>query len=394
MPKAAEIAVLSVNGTKFSAWTDFWLRRDYMGVASTFQFSATEAIDANTQFQNWRIQPGDQCTITLAGILALTGHIDVRQGSYNKNEHGVLFAGRSKTADAVDSSANVKGSQFKGYTFQQIASAILQPTGVNLTISGSPPGLDQPFDNFSIRLGETAFMAVERLARLRNLRLTDDANGNMVASYSGSNQASGAQLVEGRNILQARATIDVSNSYRDTNVRAQGQGSDSNFATNDVSARSTNSNVRATRSKIILLEEPGSAQDVQQRVEHELAFQGTAEIDCSIVVQGWQASDGELWDVNKTYTVNSPMLDLNRALKSKSVVYAQNEGGTITTIDLCTPESLTGKADITSPSAGAGQGGSGDSTYSNDVPPGSPTVDPPSWQGGFDSSGQGGSPIA
>jgi len=197
MPKAAEIAVLSVNGTKFSAWTDFWLRRDYMGVASTFQFSATEAIDANTQFQNWRIQPGDQCTITLAGILALTGHIDVRQGSYNKNEHGVLFAGRSNTADAVDSSANVKGSQFKGYTFQQVASAILQPTGVNLVISGSPPGLDQPFPNFSVRLGETAFMAVERLARLRNLRLTDDANGNMVASYSGNNQASGAQLVAG-----------------------------------------------------------------------------------------------------------------------------------------------------------------------------------------------------
>lgn len=387
MPNPSEVAVLTVNGSNYSAWTDFWLRRDYMGVASFFQFSATEAIDANNEFQDWRIQPGDTCYIYLAGILALTGYIDVRQGAFNKTEHGVLFCGRSTTADAVDSSANVSGGQYKGYTFQQIASAILQPTGVNLVVQGSPPGLDQPFPNFSVRLGETAFMAIERMARLRCLRLSDDANGNMVASYSADNQASSAQLVESGNILSARGAIDVSKSFSDTNVRAQSQGSDTNFPPNDVSARSTNSSVRSTRSKIILMEEPGSAQDVQNRVQHELAFQGTAEINCSVVVQGWQSAPGTLWDVNQTYNLNSPMLDLNRPLKSKSVLYAQTGAGTTTTIELCTPESLTGQADITSGGSGSGASGSGggasgtgDSGYSNDIPASPPAVDPPSWQ--------------
>ncbi len=384
MPKTAEIAVLSVNGSMYSAWTDFWLRREYGAAASTFQFAATEKIDANGAFQNWRIQPGDSCTITLAGLLAFTGYIDVRQGSYNKTEHGILFAGRSVSAEAVDSSAIIKGGQFGGYTFEQLAKAILQPTGVNLVIEGNPPYIGKPFPNFSIRAGETAFMVVDRLARLRTLRLSDDKNGNLVATYAGDSHASGAQLVEGKNILQARATIDVSNNFGNTNVMSQARGSDEDWPTNDYSARSTNPNARATRSKIIMLEEPGDAQDCVARVQHELAFQATAEINCSVTVQGWQSSPGTLWDINQTYNVSSPMLDLNRALKSKSVLYAQNEEGTLTTIELCTPESLTGKADVTAPAAG-----SGDQTYSNSVPSTAPTVDPPSWQGSFDDQGSG-----
>lgn len=374
MPKQSEIAVLAVNGKRYGAWKSFWLRREYGAPASDFEFTAAEPIDATGAFQDWRIQPGDSCNITLAGILALTGHIEVRQGSYNAREHGVMFRGRSNTADAVDSSASVKGGQFRNYTFGQIAGALLKPTGVNLVVAGNAPDLARPFENFSIRLGETVHMAIERLARLRNMRITDDAKGNYVASYSGSTGGSGAALVEGQNILEARATIDVSQSYGTTDVRAQHQGSDTNWPANDYAATATSSG-RQTRRKIVLLEEPGLAKDALTRTLHELAFSGTAQIDCSCMVQGWQSSPGTLWDVNQTYTVSSPMLDLDRQLKSRVVTYAQDDDyGTITTIELCTPESLTGSADIAS--TGSGGGGKGDPAYAGAGASGS-SIQPP-----------------
>src|SRR6202035_4502607 len=114
----------------------------------------------------------------LAGILAFTGYVFVRQAAFDARTKGLRVTGKSLTADAVDSSAPVNGGQYKGYTFQAIASALAQNAGVKLVITGSSPDLARPFPQFSIAYGETVFMAVERLARMRGLHITDDANGN------------------------------------------------------------------------------------------------------------------------------------------------------------------------------------------------------------------------
>src|SRR6202041_1809242 len=118
-----ETVVLSVAGKQYSGWTSVMLRRMYGGACSDFEFTASENLDTSaTDFSNWKINPGDSCTITLAGILAFTVYVFPRQGSFNSRQHGLLISGRSLTADAVDSSAPVNGGQYKGYTFQALAS--------------------------------------------------------------------------------------------------------------------------------------------------------------------------------------------------------------------------------------------------------------------------------
>lgn len=342
MPAPVETAVLTVNGRAYSGWTSVMVRRLYGGACSDFEFTAAEPLDAAADFASWRITPGDKCTVTLAGILAFTGYVFVRQGSFNPQLHGLMVTGRSLTADAVDSSAPVNGGQYKGYSFEAIASALAQGAGVNLVIKGSSPDLARPFPQFSIAYGETVFEAVERLARLRGLYITDDANGNWIADVFDPKGASGGQLVEGQNLLEARASIDGSRSFSIVNIVSQRPGDDhtNGEAARDVSATVTNPNARAGRRQISLMEEPGSPQDAATRANHETAYNATDLVDCHCVVQGWQSAPGVLWDVGKNYAVKSPMLDLDRTLSSRQVVYSQSAAGSRTTIDLCTPESL------------------------------------------------------
>jgi prophage tail gpP-like protein len=344
MALPAETAVLTVNGRAYSGWTSILVRRVYgSSIGSEFEFTAAEPLDtAKLDFQNWKIVPGDRCTVTLAGILACSGFVFVRHPAFNAETHGLKITGRSKTADAVDSSALIDGGQYKGYTFEAIASALAQSAGVNLVVRGHSPTLTMPFPQFSIAWGETVFSAIERLARLRGLHLTDDENGNLVADVFDPNAGTAGQLIEGGNLIEAYAAIDGTNSLGSILAGSQRPGNDqvNGDAARDNSATVTNPNARAGRRSLIILEEPGSSQDCAIRANHEMSYRATDLVDCHCVVQGWQSSPGALWEVGRNYSVKSPMLDLDRVLAARQVVYTQDESGSRTAIDLCTRQAL------------------------------------------------------
>ena len=151
MPPLSETATLIVNGRAYAAWTSIMVRRVYASSwGSEFEFECVEPLDANLDFSDWKITPGDSVTVTLAGVVACTGFVFVRHPSFNAERRGLKITSRSKIADAVDSSAIIDGGQYKGYTFQAIASALAETVGVNLIVRGTTPLLAMPFPQFSI----------------------------------------------------------------------------------------------------------------------------------------------------------------------------------------------------------------------------------------------------
>jgi prophage tail gpP-like protein len=369
MPPLSETATLTVNGRAYSGWTSIMVRRVYASSAgSEFEFTCAEPLDANLNFSNWKITPGDSCVVTLAGIVACTGFVFVRHPSFNAAVHGLKITGRSRIADAVDSSAIVNGGQYKGYTFEAIASTLAESVGVNLIVKGTTPLLSIPFPQFSIAYGETVFAAIERLARLRGLHLTDDANGNLIADVFDPNTAIAGQLVEGKNLVEAYAAIDGSNALSKILVAAQRPGNDNVWgdAARDNSATLTNPNVRAGRCRLLVLEEPGTSQDCATRANHEMSYTGQNLIDVHAVVQGWQSTPGALWDVGLNYSLKSSILDLDRPLASRQVTYTQGPDGSRTSIELCTREALTfstGTGAVITPNLLPGE-----PAYGSDVP--------------------------
>jgi prophage tail gpP-like protein len=376
MANANETVVLTVAGKNYSGWTSVMVRRVYGGACSDFELAVAQPIDTPTvNFSSWKIKNNDQCTISLGGVLAFTGYVFVRQTAFDATHHGLMVTGRSLTADAVDSSAPVNGGQYKGYTFQALASTFAKQAGVNLIINGSSPDLSRTFPQFSVAYGETIFQAVERLARLRGLHITDDAKGNWIAETFDPKAKNQGQLVEGKNLLKCRATIDSSRSFNIVNIVSQRPGNDQTNGTpsRDVSASMTNSDARPTRRLIMVMEQTGSPPDAVTRANHETSYNATDIVDCHAEAQGFLSAPGTLWNTGLNYAVNSPMADLDRTLASRQVIYRQSsETGTITEIDLCTPESLAFSSTPIGGSVLQGEPG-----YAADTPSSGATPDQP-----------------
>lgn len=354
-----EIAVLKVGGREYRNWKSVRVEKRFDMPYCTFQFSTAEPIDIIKSYEQWRIQPGAPATVYLGGQMAITGFIVIREAFYNAEEHEVMFFGQSIGKDATDTSVRVLDGQQIDGTFTSIVTWALQGTGVSL----SAPGDDgKIYPNFNIQQGETPWQVAERLARYQpGMRIYDDGFGTWHA-VNASNLPSGAlgNFVEGKNILEARGTIDVTQYMHKINAIGQRPTRD-DVSTGDMSVigKADDPTVPETRYLLLPCEEPCTQEMVDGRALHEMSFIWQGIIDVEVKVYGWFDPSGALWNIFRPYTITSPMLDLyRRRLISRQVVFEQSDpGATTTTITMCTPEALSAKitAIDTGPSVASAQ---------------------------------------
>ncbi len=227
-----------VGGELYSGWQSLRITRGVERATADFDLSVSERWPLHPDEPSpWQIQPGDRCEIRIFddaaangadgggdGDTVLTGYVDAYRPSYDANSHAVRLSGRSKTCDFVDSSVMVPfgatgGGQFKGMTVAEIARLLAQPFGIEVVaeIEGEP----EP--EVQVQQGETCFALVERLSRLQELLITDDALGRLVLTRAGSGRAATA-LRHGVNILSASANLDNSRRFSEYVVKAQRPG--------------------------------------------------------------------------------------------------------------------------------------------------------------------------
>lgn len=346
---AAEIAELIVEGQVYRNWKSVRVELDVSRPFQTFQFSTAEPIDIREIGELWRIQPHMECEVRLAGISVIKGVIVIREAVFNANEHGVMFFGKSFGTDATDSSVRWEGGQAIDGTFTSITNLALQGTGVGLDAKGDD---GKTYPNFSIQVGETPWSVAERLARYQpGMRVWDNGFGVWhaynLSQMLGPNMG---EFIEGKNIIEARGTIDVSDAMNTIDAEGQ-QPTRDNVPTGSMTCRgtATDPTVRPTRYLRIPCEEPVTQAMVNGRALHELLFIKQGIINIEVKVYGWQSAPGVIFNVSPNqYRIFSPILDIDRVLPCKTVVFEQDDaGGSRTTLHLCTPESLGDKILLT-----------------------------------------------
>jgi len=337
MPKLSEYAEILVEGMRFRDWTSV---KVYLPRADTrrFWFTLSEAAPPQKTFSLLRLRPGMRVQIYLAGQLAISGFITIRQAAYDANSHAVRIEGENWPVDLQQSSV-LKPEQFKGYTWEAIAKKVLQPYGIGLVLKGSSPDISKPFENETVQPGESPWNFLDRLGRSRGLTLTDDAQGNLVAIATGTGEGGQDALVEGKNILRAVAVIS---DFAHSEIQGAGQmnGTDKRWGKDAAqpAARVTNPNVMRYRPLYLLSEKVSTPEELKARLNQEVAWETSAEIQANIVVQGWLQSSGKLWEPDKMVKVTSPMLMLDMELQTESVTFTQdNTSGTLTTLALMKP---------------------------------------------------------
>jgi prophage tail gpP-like protein len=379
--KFAPPFTLLVNGIEYAGWQSLRITRGLTRATSDFELSVSERW--SLLGEPWQIKPGDACVIMTGAETLLTGWIDSYKPSYDATQHGVHLAGRSKTCDLVDCSAQVDGGQFRGLTVGEIAKQLAQPFNVEVNVIND----GQPEAEVQVQQGETIFALVERLCRLQALLVTDDANGRLVITRAGSGRAT-TTLRHGSNILSASAELDQSKRYSECLVKAQRPGN-SNKSNDDaiwsgvpqqpgqlaaairrfaeidkianpaerhwarrMAARDTgtrrgdpasltqiNGSIKdpeITRYRPLVIVAEAQADDglAEKRAEWEMRRRKGEGTKANIIVNGFHQQDGSLWDVNLMVGVEAPWLALNRDLIIGDVTYTYDDNGERATLGL------------------------------------------------------------
>jgi prophage tail gpP-like protein len=337
--KREELAVLIVNGRKYSDWESVSVRHeDSARPPFLCRFTCSEGMPIAANFAKLQIKPGDSCSVTLAGYPAFNGKVMTRQVFYDAHRHYIEIQAGSFT-DPMTASTVSSTMEYKNVTFEQVARDQLKRVNLNLVCEGgSPP--TKTFERVSLTHGESIIDLLETLARPLGITFSSNVQGDFVAVVG---PVGGSDTVrEGRDIIIGREIIYNEGQARDIPGVAQGPGSDKKHGAETThqpfSSIPLGAVFGAQAPGLIPFELPTSDLEMLKgRVTSESNWLKDDEITVIITVYGWQKPSGGLWRVNSLVSVVSEMLMMNGSekLKVKSVTFTQdNNTGTRTTLDL------------------------------------------------------------
>lgn len=349
MPDPKEIAELVVNGQIYRDWEMVSVQRGFQQEYSVMTFAAASPVESGT-WAGQKLKIGDKCLCRLAGIKVADGILATRQVVYDSRNHGLQVQVLSKTSNLTYASVP-QSSGYQGYDLNGIANSLTKPFGIRFRIEGNPAGSDKKFPRFHVQPGEPVIAAIWRLCQMRNLWLTDDENGDLVARRLDRGDAADIHLEEGRNIKSASSVMSAANVHDRIAVLGSQPGNDQRWGdqARDSSAFVTNPGAPQNRAIVRRAPEPGDSDDMRMHAEYLAAENIATMLQAEIVVQGWHDPKGELWikgvQAGKNVTVKSPMLfpSGSKVLAIQAVTHRQtNQAGTETVLNLVLPALLKG----------------------------------------------------
>lgn len=275
------------------------------------------------------------------GETVLTGHVEKRSPSLRSAEAELPIAGRSKTGDLVDSSAEHETGEFKGKTAKDILGPLAKDYGITVESD-----LDlKPRDLFRLRPGETWFTAAERIGRAEGFAIGDTPQGNVKLAKAGTKRHAGS-LSEGDTVLDASAVHDDSKKFSTVKVKAQapdGYGPDEL----QIESEATDETLGRKRVKVIVPPELIKKDDSRARAKwhrDRAAGEGTT---AEVTVKGWRDAAGKLWEPGLLVFTEIPSLGIVQDMLIKTVKLEQDDAessnGTRATLSLVDPRTFGGK---------------------------------------------------
>ncbi|HEY1709587.1 MAG TPA: hypothetical protein VGG10_15070 [Rhizomicrobium sp.] len=342
----SEAVTLTVNGQSYTGWTSVEVTRDLKACASGFSLDVTERWARGSSPQPWQIEPFNTCTITLGDDLVLTGYVEHYEPSYDGQQHSVRVSGRSKTCDLVDCMPDIPGGQFSGYKLDALARALCAPFGIDVVVQCD---VGDTLPDATLEKTETAYAFLEKMARLRSVILTDNAQGQLLLTTAGKGGDAGP-LSEGGddgNIFSASAKLSSDKRFKTYVVLSQTPEDFNNGdeAVNDVEGEATDDGCPRNRRFAEMAENPADKKQADARAKWKALHSYAEGTEATITVIGFHQTpdgSGDLWDVNKTTSVHAPMLALDRSMLIGRVAWTlDGEGGRRTTMTVAPPEAFT-----------------------------------------------------
>lgn len=285
-----------------------------------------------------RSQPGDGRAV--AGDLLLTGHVEKRSPSLRASEQDLPIAGRSKTGDLIDSSAEHESGEFRDQDAAGIVGALAKDYGISVETD-----LKLGKETLKrLRPGETVHDFARRLSRKEGFAIGDTPQGNLKFAKAGTQRHAGA-LTEGVNVQDASAVHDDSKKFSKVRIRAQapdGYGDDDL----QIEAEADDGTLGRKRVKVIVPPELIRKEDARQRAKWNRDRASGEGLTCEVMLQGWRDEAGAIWTPGRLVFTEIPTLDVVQDMLIKKVTLRQSDeasAGTQAVLSLVDPRAFGGR---------------------------------------------------
>ncbi len=320
---ADNTVALRVDGRDFSGWKSVQVTRGLEQVASSFVLQSRPAFPGDDN--PVQIRPGSACEILIGDDTVLTGYVDDVSPRYDKKQHVLSVTGRSKVADLVDCSATAEPGQWRNQTLAQIARALAATYSVEVVAAADPAAV---IPRVVAQTGESVVAVLERAARLRAVILTDDAQGRLVLTQAGTDEASDA-LEQPGNILAGAGRFSAADLYTDYVCKGQHVGSDEVYAESAAApfGEASDTTLSRTRTLVLPAEQGADIDRCKTRATWEAATRAGKASGAVYTVAGWRQRDGSLWEHNRLVRVKDSLLAIDGTLLIVSVTLSIGDTG-------------------------------------------------------------------
>lgn len=279
------------------------------------------------------------------GELLLTGHVEKRSPALRSAEAELPIAGRSKTGDLVDSSAEAKKGEWKNKKADEVFKDLAD--GYDITIETD--FAHKPKVTFRVRPGETVHQAFDRWARSEGFTVTDTEKGNVKLTSAKNAKRHAGAIREGittwPKLLDASAVHDDSKKFSSVKIKAQapdGYGPDAL----EIEAEAKDETIRRKRLRVVTPPETVRKQDSRERARwhrDRAAGEGTT---CEVMLLGWRDEKQTFWTPGFLVTCEIPTLGIMQDMLIKKVSFEQSDAendGTVARLSLVDPRTFGGK---------------------------------------------------
>jgi prophage tail gpP-like protein len=338
---AFEFVTIEAGGTSYSDWEEVTVEAGAEHACRSFIFDAAEPNLAMSAA--WPLRPGVEVRVMASGSLLVEGYIDTYSPEFGDGYHRAVISGRSKTKDAVDSSAISKktGGEYRDKDLSDVAKDLLKPVNVKVTIKLNDL---TKFPVWRLAPGATIFSELETMARQDMALLVGAADGSLVITRADQFGSHSSALIEGVNIQTASAQIGEVDKHDETHAWGQaweGSGKEAHR----LSSVTVDSTVQRHRPLLIIAEGATTKDLIKKRAQWQAVRDAGTAVQATIVAKGWRDSSGALWDPEKLVFVESQKLKISQMMAIKKVRFLQSvDRGTVSLFELVDPGALGGKS--------------------------------------------------
>lgn len=326
---------LLINGKIYKGWLSINITSDLKAICPKFSLAVTSAW--TEEGKKWSIAPHDKCSLRVNKKIIITGYIDTVNSNFAAGSRTITVSGRGKAGDLVDCCYEGP-TVFKDLKLESIVKKLCAPFGINVKVQVDTGA---PFKNFTYKIGESVFEAINRAAKARGIIFTSDGQGDILATKTGAHRRATA-LIEGENLVSASLTFDGKNRFSKYIVKGQSKGSDDTWgaAAAKIEGHSDDKTVTRYRPLVMTASSNMDAGAAQIKAAWENTHRKSESIKFSVSLKGWFDNEGHTWHANDIVTFQSEYFGIHKDFLISSVALSYGENGGTTVLTLVSPDSF------------------------------------------------------